>query len=395
MKGVFVSDPHIGDYPYGRTDTDTGLNTRLLDTLNNLDQTIDYAIEKKVDVFVIAGDIYRVKNPTSKVRKPLAARLKRIIKANISTILMTGNHDMTISSDGAHAMSEMEELADLIDGLKVVSVPSSIVVDNTRLFLLPFVNRGNEGLLTVQQMTEYQNQKILEFNKTDCDEKYKIFFGHFGTDKSVMGNSFDLDMSDDENENKVRLSAFDDGNWTKVYLGHIHKQQEFNKIARHIGSTSRIDFAEEHEEKGFYYFENGKDQFVTIKDRKFKTLKVNLTTEDCKTQLTEFEANVQKLELSDTIVRIKADILQTYMPTIKFDHLESHLRAHTWHFSGIDYNIISDESAINGEKITSTDLPNDALKKYIDQHPERFKGIDDVAYDIGCQILKTAREDQV
>lgn len=386
-NGVVVSDPHIGDYAYGKIDPETGLNTRLLDVLGNLDQSINFAIKEKVAFFVIDGDIYRVKHPNSKIRKQFAPRIKNLIKNNIRTILITGNHDMTTSSDGAHALSEMEELCDLIDGLEVYSQPTIIKIKDAELYLLPFVNRGEEGILSVDEFNAYQINKIKEFNKQTLvsDAKYKLFFGHFGTDKSVIGNSFDLDMSSDENENKIRLSLFDEGKWTKVYLGHIHKHQEFNNIVRHVGSIAKIDFAEQNEQKGFYYFKDGVDEFMHVNDREFKTFNLKLE-EDFRDVLTEFYNNIKELDLSKSIVRVKLDIKQTYFPEIRLEEYEKHLREHSWHFLGFDINIITEEQS-DVQQITVVDTPNEALKKHIEQHTDRFVGIEEEALTIGIELL--------
>jgi len=390
MKLVIVADPHIGEYSYGKTDPDSGLNSRLLDFLRNLDQTVNFAIEKKVDAYIIAGDIYRVKHPNSKIRKQFVPRIKTLLKNNIRVILLTGNHDMTTSADGAHALSEMEELCELIDELEVYSRLKVLKLGDTELYLLPFVNRGIENLATEQDFIKFQKDKIQEFNDltNKSKAKYKLFFGHFGTDQSVVGASFDLDMSANENENMIPLSIFDDGKWTKVYLGHIHKHQEFNEISRHVGSIGRVDFAEEKEEKGFYFYEDGNDEFIEINDRQFKTYKLDLTEETCKKKLAKFFENVKEVDLKQTIVRVKVDVLQTYIPTLKFDEIESYLRENSWHSLGVDLNVITSENLKSEQEITTSDSPDDALRKHIEMHTDRFQGIEDKALKSGIDILK-------
>ena len=395
MKLVIVSDPHIGDYSFGKTDSQTGLNLRLLDFLNNLDQTVDFAIEKKVNAYLVAGDIYRVKHPNSKIRKQFVPRIKKLIQNGIRVILLTGNHDMTTSADGAHALSEMEELCELIDELEVYSKVKTIKIDDTELYLLPFVNRSVEKLLTEEAFVNFQNVKIKEFNELTqkSKAKYKLFFGHFGTDQSVIGSSFDLDMSANENENMIKLSVFDKGDWTKVYLGHIHKQQELNSIVRHVGSLGRVDFSEEKENKGFYYYENGNDEFVEVEDRQFKTFKLNLTEDDCKKKLDQFFKKIKDQNLQNTIVRIKSDVRQTYLKTLGLEEIESYLRENTWHSLGFVLNIVNEESKPDQE-ITTSDTPDDALKKHIEMHPERFSGIEDKAFKIGIELLTLVKENE-
>ena len=51
MKLLHFSDLHIGVENYGRTDTDTGLSTRLLHFLASLDEVVDYALTQDVDLY--------------------------------------------------------------------------------------------------------------------------------------------------------------------------------------------------------------------------------------------------------------------------------------------------------------------------------------------------------
>ena len=53
MGIVIVSDTHIGDYPYGKTDTETGLNKRLLDFLNNLEVRRLIEIDRATKTFKV------------------------------------------------------------------------------------------------------------------------------------------------------------------------------------------------------------------------------------------------------------------------------------------------------------------------------------------------------
>jgi len=393
MKAVIVSDTHIGEYCYGKVDVNTGLNTRLLDFLSNLDKSIDFAIEKKVDVYIIVGDIYRIKNPGSKIRKQFASRLARLISNRIMTVLVTGNHDMTVSSDGAHSMSEMQELSGLIDKLRVISEPELITIKKTDLYFLPFVNRSEQKLLMPEDFLKYQVEKVKEFNEALDSSKKSLFFGHFGVDKSVIGGSFDLDMSSNEFENKMMLSDFSD-DWTKIYLGHIHKNQEFNEVARHVGSIGRVDFSEEKEKKGFYFYEDGDDEFIEIDDREFKTFELKLVNDNYNEELNRLMKSISKIDLTKSIVKIKVDVLQTYYTVIKLDKLESYLRSNSWHFAGTNVNVITNEVIDESvEKITSIDLPDQAVRKYVKKHLDRFSDIEDKIVERGCRILEIVKNE--
>ena len=61
---IHVSDIHFGSgESHGRVNPKTGLNIRFEDFVQALAKTVDFAIEKKVDVFLFSGDAYRNASP--------------------------------------------------------------------------------------------------------------------------------------------------------------------------------------------------------------------------------------------------------------------------------------------------------------------------------------------
>ena len=58
MRILHFADLHIGVENYGRTDPQTGLSTRLLDFLSALDEVVEYALSRDVDLVLLAGDAY-------------------------------------------------------------------------------------------------------------------------------------------------------------------------------------------------------------------------------------------------------------------------------------------------------------------------------------------------
>src|ERR671936_2615140 len=97
LRIAHIADTHIGMENYGRINPETGLNQRLHDFLNSLDQAIDGAIEASVDLVVLAGDIYKTRDPTPTHQREFAARIRRLIGADIPVLIVPGNHDIPMS----------------------------------------------------------------------------------------------------------------------------------------------------------------------------------------------------------------------------------------------------------------------------------------------------------
>lgn len=341
----------MGRYKYGQI-TDTGNDTRTEDILANIDCAINFAIEKKVDAVIIAGDFYHVKHPADIYKKLLAARFTKILEAKINLFLLVGNHDH--GKTAAHNLSESGELATQIPGLFIIEEPETFESDESCMCFMPCLNRidnnisketaGKDQITHIRELTE---------TATKSKSKHKLFFGHFGTSASKTGNSFDMGTLSDVETDVVPIGEFSRKVWTKVYLGHIHLQQDVNDFVRHVGSIAKVDFGEEHEEKGFYFFNDGKDEFIPVKDRAFKTLSVDLT-EAPREKMGEFCDKMQDLDLTQTITRLKVRIKRKDKGLINFDSVEEYLKENSWTFIGTSFNeVLEDEekTIINSDEL--------------------------------------------
>ena len=72
MRILHFSDLHIGVENYGRIDPTTGLSTRLGDFLAALDQVVDFALENDVDLVLLAGDVYKGRDPSQTHQREFA-----------------------------------------------------------------------------------------------------------------------------------------------------------------------------------------------------------------------------------------------------------------------------------------------------------------------------------
>lgn len=340
MRAVIVSDIHLGKYKYGKFNPETGYDSRTEDILGNIDKSIDFAIKNKVDYYFALGDFYHIKRPPQIFRKLLAHRINRVLKAGIETFLLLGNHDQGKSA--GHDLVELSELSDQINKLHIIDTPTTLTGKDSLFCFLPCVNKIDYNILKEDDF-EYNMDEIekLSNKATEDKSKYKFFFGHFGTDKSVLGNSFDLGTITINKERIISVNAFSPKIWSRVYLGDIHQHQEINKICRHPGSIARVDFGEEGEQKGFYYFEDGDEKFINVPDREFKTLQVDLTN-NAREKMGEFCSDVQDLELGNSIVRLKITIKTSERKLINFDALEKYLKEESWNYIGKSLTEIDD-----------------------------------------------------
>ena len=330
MQMVIISDIHLGRYKYGRMNSD-GFDTRTQDILDNIQQAFDYAVKNKIPNIMILGDFYHTKHPAQIFRRVLSAQLGWALSQGLNLYLLLGNHDQGKSH--GHDLVEAVELSQQIDNLGVIEKPTSREVGDSILCFMPHVNIFDLNI----PAEEFYNYVITNINELTSiakksTAKYKYFFGHYSTDKSIAGKSFDMGM-DEKCSRVIPLSIFDPLVWTKVYLGDIHKPQELNSFCRHVGSIAKVDFGEEGEKKGFYVVDGDKDEFIEIKDREFKTLSVDLSS-NARQQMGEFCELIQDIDLSQSVVRLKAVIKETDKKLISFSGLEDYLKQSSWNYIG-------------------------------------------------------------
>ncbi|MFA5732684.1 MAG: metallophosphoesterase, partial [Acidithiobacillus sp.] len=356
LDGVFVSDLHLGSYPYGCIDSETGLNTRFIDLLNNFDTSIKFAIKNKCKFFVIAGDIYKVKHPTSDFREQFTKRLIFLLKNKISVYIMTGNHDQTTGLNKAHSLIESQSFTNIISNLHIIDRPSNFVLSNENnthsiiLSFLPHVNRAKFNLKSDEDFYQFQIDTIQKLNSdvitlsekiniiNKCDAKFLI--AHFGTDKSERGGTQDIGVT--KHPRVIPLNLLNDTDFDYVLLGDIHKHQRLSEKAYHIGSIGKISFNEIDETKGFFFYNSNDDKltFAKLKDRKFINLELDVTKGDCNVKTKEFLENLNITELSDAIVKLKININEDDLKIINLEDIKIVLNKNCWSFAGITKNVM-------------------------------------------------------
>ena len=130
---------------------------------------------------------------------------------------------------------------------------------------------------------------------------------------------------------------------------------------------ARVDFGEELEIKGFYYFENEKDKFIELPDRNFKTLDLNLFVDDPRKEMEKFCDHIQDLNLKETITRMRIKIKTKDRHLIKFDAVEKYLKEESWNYIGKNITEIQDDreniTLETSEDLNYINIFNEYIKK--------------------------------
>jgi exonuclease SbcD len=322
MKLLHFADLHLGIENYGRTDPATGLSSRLGDFLRTFDQTVDYAIAARVDAVLFAGDAFKTRDPNPTVQRAFAERIRRLSRAAIPTVLLIGNHDLPSVLSRATSVDIYDALA--VEHVRVCRRLEHFTLDTTggplQVVALPWLTRS--ALLTRDEyraadtaaLTERLRDRVVEALEGEVaaldPDLPAVLVGHlslggatFGSEQSIMlGQDLILNRGD------LQPGAFD-----YLALGHIHKHQQVGPDtppAVYSGSLERVDFGEEHEQKGFVTVEiapgaRGARQtrwrFHPVGSRPFVTLRLSVSGDDPLAEVRE--AIARRDDIQGAVVR--------------------------------------------------------------------------------------------
>jgi exonuclease SbcD len=276
MRILHFSDAHIDMANYGRHDPVTGLPFRVLDFLKSLDTIVDAAIDEKVDIVIFAGDAYRDRSPAPTFQREWGRRIMRLSQANIPTLLLIGNHDVSPALGRAHAIQEFDTLQ--VPFVRVLAKPEFLRPADlwdlpVQVIAMPWISRsgmmastGETDSTEVFSRIEENIGEIIEGWIAEADPSLPIILtahasiegAKYGGERLVMlGNDLVLSGS------LVKNPKFN-----YVAMGHIHKPQDVNEGNQppviYPGSIERVDFGEAQEDRFFViaHIEKGKDTRV-------------------------------------------------------------------------------------------------------------------------------------
>ena len=262
---LHFADAHIDIANFGRHDPQSGLPVRVMDFLKSLDIIVDTAIDERVDLVLFAGDAFKDRNPAPTFQREWGKRIMRLSRAEIPTILLVGNHDLSPALGRAHAMEAFDTLE--VPNVRVVDQPVFLTPDDlggtpVQVIAIPWISRS--GLMAYLDISSYDSGDIYEqiggrlieligdWIENADPELPLVLTAHcsvegaqYGSERIVMlGKELVLPGS------IVRAPQLD-----YTALGHIHKAKNLNEGGHppviYPGSIERVDFGEKDDLKAF------------------------------------------------------------------------------------------------------------------------------------------------
>jgi exonuclease SbcD len=389
VRILHLADIHLGMENYGRTDPATGLSSRLGDFLRTLDEALDWALNNDVHLVLIAGDVYKNRDPSPTVQREFARRIARLSTAGLPTYLIVGNHDLPNAS----------ARADTIEIFSTLAVPGTWVARQPRFDLVPTA-AGPVQIIALPWVTpatlltkdEYRTASIEQLNGIMLDKLEALLDSYmeqldptlptiltahaavqgavFGAERSVMlGHDLVLPRS------FVARPQFD-----YVGMGHIHRHQILPRSAPtdppiiYPGSLERIDFGEESEDKGFVVVDIGdpdpqtgrrvvRPTFHKVAARRFLTVRVTTNgANPNETVLQKLRAHAD--DINGAVVRLIIKTTPEQEASLRDDEIRKAL-GEAAYIAGISREVDRPARVRFGDHAVEQMTPRQALELYM------------------------------
>ncbi len=385
LRILHIADIHLGVESCGRIDPQTGLSTRLADFTKCLDVAIDRATKDGIDLFLVAGDAYRSRDPNPTLQRELALRVRRLAAAGVAVFLLVGNHDLPNAFGRATALEIFSALQ--VPNVTVARRPDTYRIQTRRgdlqVVAVPWVPRSsllaadelrgrpeeevNEAI--AEKLGHFLEQEVQSLNP-DIPAVLTAHIGVIGAEGGsermrVLGRDLAVPRS------MLTYPSFD-----YVALGHIHRQQVLqahDPPVIYSGSIERVDFGEEKEAKGFVIAEVGGEtcryELVEVPARRFVTIEVDGTGPD---PLPRVLQAIERKEVADCAVRLR--VVTTRENQARLPIMELRRALKDAHYSAISVEAKSERRSRFSEGFPEAMSPQQALARYLQARqvsPER------------------------
>ncbi|MEM2936411.1 MAG: DNA repair exonuclease [Candidatus Bathyarchaeia archaeon] len=266
---------------------------RKLDYIRSFDFMVDYALKNRPDLLLVAGDLFHHVQPRNPTRALVMDRFRALYEKGIKVFLISGHHDTPKSTEQGMSplavygqsgyvtyFQESSQLTSATLSVKGIKVVVSGISYNPTL-------NGDADPMKGIKPAQFGDVNVLMLH-------YPIqgFEGYYGHEPTVQPESL---------PEKLQL----------VTAGHLHKHQRSRIKGIEViypGSTERVNFQEEEEEKGFVWLEMDKagvssQSFIKTPARRLQTLEFRLPKEGDINSLLKKE--LLKLEDPELVLRLK------------------------------------------------------------------------------------------
>jgi exonuclease SbcD len=371
LRVLHIADLHIGVENYGRFNPESGLHSRLHDFLRCFDEAIAAAITQQVDLVVIAGDMFKNRDPQPRHQREFAARIRQLHDANIPVLMIIGNHDTAPSRDAAHSVAVYEGLR--FAGVDVARRPQTFRYTTAHgplaVVSIPWIIREilmvNFTELRTAALSE-QEAVILQIIEQYVAREVATLMA-----EDPLRPGFERQLTLGREIQLPPTTLIPEG-VDYVALGHVHKHQAVRTDPPMIypGSIERIDFGEINETKGYVMVEfAGKKAnwtFHPLPARRFVHIQVDARKSGDPMELVH--AQIERTDVKEAVVRVSVTIAPEQRQLMNLVLIRQRLeQQQANHVARVDFEVVQPDAAneVVVRRMGDMPTPPEALAQYL------------------------------
>ena len=384
MLIIHTADIHIGVENYSRPDPKTRTSSRLQDFLRSLDELVDYSIDKKADLVLICGDVYKSRNPTQTHQREFVKRISKLANQGIKVFLLAGNHDSPNVPGPATTLDIFPTLD--IENVQIANELNTQIVQtrngSIQIISLPWIRKGDfmsqakYNQLPNEKFNSAIEEKLIDDLNREIDNldpsMPSILASHVSTDLAKTSSEKSMTLGKDY---LLPTEFLANPKLDYIALGHIHRHQVLNDNPPVVysGSLERIDFGEEKDSKGFCSIDISTDpdkknrlnsyEFVEVNARRFKTISTKIKEND-EYPNEKILTEIAKHDIKDTIVQVIIEVSSARYKEISDVKIRASLsEAHF--IAAVRKNVIAESKNRLGKELHESIPAIEALETYL------------------------------
>lgn len=237
---LVFSDLHAHNFKYGSKrvgykDRPGTYNTRLLDTLDVLDEIKDYAIANGIKTLLFGGDLFHRRQVYhTDVFNLIFDKFVEMSDLGLGILMIPGNHDCADRTGQVHALQPFEAIPNVWVG----DSQAVMVTNECNIVCVPYT----PDLATAQANLVYAGETAKAANNPT------ILLAHLGMRGARVGSDYIL-----VSEGDIKVADVPHQDFTACFFGHYHEHQQLFENGWYIGATHEHNWGDSGGKRGFLH----------------------------------------------------------------------------------------------------------------------------------------------
>ena len=306
---------------------------RKMDFLRCFEATVKYALKNRPDLFLIAGDLFDHVQPRNPTRTRVMDCFRALYEKGIKVFLIGGHHDTPRSREQGSSPISIYGSSKYVTYFQDSSQPTSATIQvQGQSVMISGISYNPTIAWNSDPLQDIKITPSADINIFMLHYPIRGFKGYYGEEPTVQPKSI---------PEGIQLVA----------AGHLHRHQK--SVIRGVnvvypGSTERVRFLEEGEEKGFVWIELDKKgmvslDFIKTPTRELRTFEFRIPREGNINEILKEE--LLKLKNPELVLRVK------FKGSVDVKQLSTYRRSEIQSFAHNKFfNLVFDESEMQIRK---------------------------------------------